>query len=149
MSMSNDKEELGAHDELVRTREALRENQERLRAALSAAGTGTFRWNTRTNTIDWDGNLGGLFGLEGQATLSFDSMLAAVHPDDRPAVLAGCERSAQDGTDFDMEFRVVWPDGTVHWIADKARAFPDENGRPLYMTGACADVTNRSPSIFR
>jgi PAS domain S-box-containing protein len=141
--MPDEEEQLRAHDELVRTREALRENQERLRAALSAAGTGTFRWNIRTNTIDWDGNLAGLFGLVGQATLSLDSFLAAVHPEDRPGVRAGCERSARDGSDFDMEFRVVWPDGSVHWIADKARAFPDESGRPLYMTGACADVTSR------
>ena len=41
------------------------------------------------------------------------------------------------------EFRVVWPDGSVHWVDDKARAFFDENGKPLYMTGACADITSR------
>jgi PAS domain S-box-containing protein len=135
---------LRAHEELLRTREALRENQERLRAALSAAGTGTFRWNMRTNAIDWDGNLGGLFGLEaGPTTQSLETFFAAVHPDDRPAVMAGCEQSARDGSDFDLEFRVTWPDGSVHWIADKAKAFLDESGIPLYMTGACADVTSR------
>jgi PAS domain S-box-containing protein len=135
---------LRAHEELLLTREALRENQERLRAALSAAGTGTFRWNIRTNAIDWDGNLGGLFGLEtGPTTQSLETFFAAVHPDDRPAVIAGCERSARDGSDFDMEFRVIWPDGSVHWIADKAKAFLDESGRPLYLTGACADVSSR------
>jgi PAS domain S-box-containing protein len=148
MAMPDEEEKLPrlrAHEELLLTREALRENQERLRAALRAAGTGTFRWNIRTNAIDWDGNLGGLFGLEaGPATQWLDAFLAAVHPDDRPGVLAGCEQSARDGSDFDMEFRVIWPDGSVHWIADKAKAFLDEHGRPLYMTGACADVTSRT-----
>ncbi len=42
-----------------------------------------------------------------------------------------------------MEFRVIWPDGGVHWIDDKAKAFFDDRGAPLYMTGACADITSR------
>ncbi|MDQ3211940.1 MAG: ATP-binding protein [Acidobacteriota bacterium] len=133
-----------AEEELLRTREALRQNQERLHAALTAAGTGTFRWNMQTNEVDWDGNLDRLFGLETpQPRQSLETFVAAVHPDDRPRVIAGCERSALDGSDFDMEFRVVWPDGSVHWLADRAKAFPDEHGRPLYMTGACADITAR------
>ena len=113
-----------AEEELLRTREALRESQERLTAALTAAGTGTFRWNMHTNTVEWDGNLDRLFGLESdRATQSLDAFIGAVHPDDRPAVVVGCERCAREGSDFDMEFRVVWPDGSVHWIDDKAKAF--------------------------
>jgi PAS domain S-box-containing protein len=42
-----------------------------------------------------------------------------------------------------MEFRVVWPDSSVHWIDSKAKAFVDDDGTPLYITGACADVTSR------
>ncbi len=52
-----------AEEELLRTKEALRESQERLTAALTAAGTGTFRWDLQTNAVEWDGNLGRLFGL--------------------------------------------------------------------------------------
>jgi PAS domain S-box-containing protein len=133
-----------AEEELIRTKEALRESQERLTAALTAAGTGTFRWNIPTNVVEWDGNLGRLFGLQPEGVAqSLDTFIAAVHPDDRPGVIARCERCARDGSDFDMEFRVVWPDGSVHWISDKAKAFFDGDGRPLYMTGACADVTSR------
>lgn len=133
-----------AEDELLRTREALRENQERLKAALSAAGTATFRWNVQTNTVEWDGNLDRIFGLEsGQPTQSLDAFIAAVHPDDRPGVIARFDQCARDGSNFDMEFRVVWPDGSIHWIDDQAKAFFDEEGKPLYMTGACADITTR------
>ena len=133
-----------AEEELLRTKDALRESQERLTAALTAAGTATFRWNVRTNLVEWDGNMGRLFGLEaGRTTQSLDAFIGAVHPDDRPAVVAQCERCARDGSEFDMEFRVVWPDGTIHWIDDKAKAFLDDDGRPLYMTGACADITTR------
>ena len=131
-----------ADEELLRTKEALRESQERLTAALTAAGTGTFRWDIPTNIVEWDGNLDRLFGLEpGGGAQSLDVFIGAVHPDDRPAVSAAWERCARDGSDFDMEFRVLWPDGSVHWIADKAKAFCDEAGTPVYMTGACADIT--------
>ena len=133
-----------AEEELLRTKEALRRSQERLTAALTAAGTGTFRWDIPTNTVEWDGNLDRLFGLEtARTTHSLGAFLAALHPDDRPGVLARYERSARDGSAFDLEFRVVWPDGSVHWIGDKAKAFLDQDGTPLYMTGACADISGR------
>jgi PAS domain S-box-containing protein len=133
-----------SEEELLRTKEALRESQERLTAALAAAGTGTFRWNMQTNTVEWDGNLNRLFGLDAaQKSQSLETFVAAIHPDDRPELIAAIERCTRDRSDFDMEFRVVWPDGTVHWIHDKARAFYDAAGNPLYMTGACAEVTSQ------
>ena len=57
-----------AEEELLRTREELRINQERLRAALGAAGAGTFRWNTYTNLVEWDGHLDRLLGLDATRT---------------------------------------------------------------------------------
>jgi PAS domain S-box-containing protein len=133
-----------AEDELLRTKEALRQNQERLQAALAAAGTGTFRWDIQTDVVEWDGNLDRLFGLEpGETRRSLEAFVSAIHPDDRGAVVARLQQCARDASEFDMEFRVVWPDGSVHWVDDKAQAFLDDRGRPLYVTGACADITSR------
>ena len=127
---------------LLRSQDALRESQERLTAALAAAGTGTLRWDLRTYMVEWDGNLGRIFGLEtGQTPQSLSAFIDAVHPDDKPGVVEQCKRCARDGVNFDMEFRVVWPDASVHWIDEKAKAFFDGEGRPLYMTGACAEIT--------
>ncbi len=124
--------------------DTLRERQERLRAALTASGTGTFRWNIRTNELSWDEPLDALFGLPpGQTVRSLEKFIATVHPDDRPGVVERCEMCAREGADFDMEFRVIWPDGAVHWLDDHGRVFFSEDGRPLYMTGACVDVTER------
>jgi PAS domain S-box-containing protein len=124
--------------------EALRESGERLVAALSASGTGTFRWDLRTNALDWDENLDRLFGLvPGQTARKLENFIAMVHPDDRPGVIAHCEACARDGADFDMDFRVIWPDGTVRWLADKGKTFRDGEGKPLYMTGACMDITEQ------
>jgi PAS domain S-box-containing protein len=130
--------------ERKKSEEAVRESEERLRAALSASGTGTFRWNIRTNELVCDEPLNALFGLPaGQTVRSLEKFIATVHPDDRPGVLERCERCAREGADFDMEFRVNWPDGTVHWLGDKGKVVFDDTGKPLYMTAACVDVTGR------
>ena len=133
-----------AETELLRTKEALRESQERLTAALSAAETGTFRWDISADRIESDPNLDRLFGLtEGTTARPVGAFVDAVHPDDRTRVQERLQRSARDGSDFDMEFRVVRADGSVRWLADRARAVFDDAGRPAYMTGACTDITSR------
>ncbi|MBV9669839.1 MAG: PAS domain S-box protein, partial [Acidobacteriales bacterium] len=120
----------------------LAEQSERLQAALSSSRTGTFRWDIRTNALDWDENLDRLFGLApGSTARSLDQFISMVHPDDRPGVISRCERCATEGADFEMEFRVIWPDGAQHWLYDRGKTFFDKDGRPAYMTGACTDIT--------
>ncbi|MBE9012300.1 PAS domain-containing protein, partial [Pseudanabaenaceae cyanobacterium LEGE 13415] len=122
----------------------LKDRQERLEAALFAAGTGTFRWDIRTNELDWDENLDRLFGLPpGQTARSLEAFIALVHPDDRQSVIDGCTRCANEGADFDLDFRVIYPDGSIHWLSDKGKPFFDASGKPVYMMGACVDITDR------
>jgi PAS domain S-box-containing protein len=122
--------------------EALRRSERRLAAALAASGTGTFVWSIQTGELEWDENLDRLFGLApGQTPRTIDEFLRMVHPDERADVRRRCEWCAREGTDFDMSFRVLWPDDSVHWITDRGKVFKDEQGRSLYMTGACVDVT--------
>jgi signal transduction histidine kinase len=67
-----------------------------------------------------------------------------VHPEDRPDLIEHCERCISEGSDLEIEFRVIWPDDSIHWIYDKGKMFLDDQGRPDYMTGACVDVTERT-----
>jgi PAS domain S-box-containing protein len=129
---------------------ALAEGEARMRAALEASGTGTFRWDIKTNALVWDDSLDRLFGLKpGQTAQSLGQFLAMVHPEDRAAVIRHCARCAEDGADFDMEFRVVRPDGSIRWLFDRGRTYLDEAGRPATMTGACVDVTDRKTAEAR
>jgi signal transduction histidine kinase len=70
-----------------------------------------------------------------------EDCLALVHPEDRPEAARRNEACAREGADFEMDFRVVWPDGRVHWLSGKGKTFVDANGHPLYMTGAYVDIT--------
>jgi PAS domain S-box-containing protein len=120
----------------------LRETRQRLHAALGASGTATFRWNLRTGEVEWDTELGQLFGLaEGDTPHSAAGFLLPLHPDDRLRLTRAVDRCAAEGGGLEEEFRVVWPDGTVHWLLDKGYTTPGDDGLPLYLAGACHDVT--------
>src|SRR5262249_7974217 len=66
-----------------------------------------------------------------------------IHPDDRSDVLKLVEASNEIQSPVQGEWRVVWPDRSVHWVAAKWQVFRDESGKPLRMTGVNMDVTER------
>ncbi|NEX64815.1 hybrid sensor histidine kinase/response regulator [Noviherbaspirillum galbum] len=114
-----------------------------MEVALEASRTGTFHWDIRDNRLTWDTALDRLFGLRpGEVVRSLDQFIALVHPDDRDEVIRCCGRCRDAGDDFEMEFRVVYPDGSVHWLYDRGRTFLDPTGRAKTMTGACVDITD-------
>jgi signal transduction histidine kinase/ActR/RegA family two-component response regulator len=132
----------GVRDRVLEAREALRESQERLTAALAAAATGTFRWVFASGTAEWDEMIGPLFGVPAaQGTHRFGELIHVLHPEDRPVVRSRMQQCRLDGSPFDMEFRVIHPGGAVRWLAMRATVVCAADGTPLYMTGACRDVT--------
>ena len=127
---------------------SLKQNATALHAALSASRTGTFHWNILTNALTWDDELDRLFGLmPGSKVRSLDQFISLVHPDDQAGVIAACERCRADGADFDLEYRVILPDGSgIRWLYDRGLTFRDAEGRPAWLTGACVDITARVAS---
>ncbi|HSK03861.1 MAG TPA: ATP-binding protein [Kofleriaceae bacterium] len=116
--------------------------QERLRAALAASSIGTYFWNLRTNAVEHDAGVRRMFGFAPGEGGPVEDYTARVHPDDRGTWLAALARCANEGADFQLEYRVVWPDGTVRWIADKGRMIRDPDGAPLHLAGAIVDITD-------
>jgi two-component system CheB/CheR fusion protein len=120
------------------------ESEERLRVALAAARMGTWRWDIPADGWTLDESLRELFGLEPGAKVGTkEDFLGLIHPEDRQTVRQAVDLVAQDGGDFDVEFRVDRADGPGRWLKDQGKVFPDERGRPAYMTGACVDITER------
>ncbi|RCJ41375.1 histidine kinase [Nostoc punctiforme NIES-2108] len=125
----------------------LRESQEWLRLALSASRMGTWNWNIQTGKISWSDNLEALFGLEqGEFDGSFEMFAARVHPDDRDRLLTAVDRAVATGEDYDIEFRVVYPNGTIRWALSQGKVFYDQHGQPIQMAGIDLDITERKRS---
>ncbi len=124
--------------------DALRESESRLRVALEAAEMGTWLWRIPTDEQILDDSLRRLMGLRlDENVMTLDTFLKAVHPDDTDHVRTEFERCLKHGGGFNVEFRVRWPDGRLHWLRDQGKIFYDDHGNPLFMTGACVDITAR------
>jgi PAS domain S-box-containing protein len=124
--------------------DALRESEERLRLALSAADTGTWRWNPVTNQDTRDASLNRILGLSAaESTQPVEDFLQCVHPDDRDMVDKEIQCAIRDRQPYLAEFRIVRPDGAIRWLRDQGKVLCDEDGRVLYMTGAVVDITER------
>ncbi len=113
-----------------------------LALALEAGGLGTWRWNMATGETVWDERLEGLFGLTpGTFDGTFETYAALLHPDDREGVLAEVRRAVDAKASYAVEHRVVWPDGTVHWMLGGGLVTVDSAGEPTGTIGCVADVT--------
>jgi PAS domain S-box-containing protein len=136
-----------AQNELVERRRVeaeLRKSEERLRLALEASCMGTWNWNIQTGQISWSDNLEALFGLEpGEFDGSFEMFAAQLYPGDRDRVLAAIDHAVATGADYDIEFRIVYPNGTIRWTLAQGKVFYDPTGEPLRMAGIDIDITER------
>jgi PAS domain S-box-containing protein len=125
----------------IAAQEAQRNAEERLRTALSASLIGTFRFDVRRNALDWADGLERLFGNVQNTTL--EEFFAMIHPDDRARVMESYVSSAGEGADFEEDFRVIWPDGSIHWLHDRGQTVAGADGEPHYIIGAITDITTQ------
>jgi PAS domain S-box-containing protein len=130
--------------EAQQANEALRESERRLSLALDAARMGTWEWDVPANRLVWSPQLERIHGMApGTFDNKFETFLNVIHPDDRESVQAAIASARDSGTEFTTEFRVVYPDGSIHWIAGEGSVVRDANGKPLRMAGVGLDITAR------
>jgi PAS domain S-box-containing protein len=123
---------------------ALRQSEERLSLALDASSMGIWDWDLLTNCITWSESHEQLFGLEPGSFDGTDAAFkACLHPQDREAFKEAVNHAIQQRTSFHHEYRIIWPDGSLHWIEAKGRAFYNEAGQPVRMTGTVIDICDR------
>ncbi len=133
------------HDLTERQRESelLRLRERELRMTQKVARIGTFDWNIKTNRIQWSAEMDALYGFApGEFDGTTEACFNRVHPDDLPALHEKLIHSTRTG-EFETEWRVIWPDGSIHWIAARAAVSFDEDHKPLKMFGANFDITDR------
>ncbi len=130
--------------ELRRAEQDGRDLVDHFRLAVEAGGLGTWRWDMTTGDTVWDERLESLFGLtSGGFDGSFDTYVSMLHPDDREGVLRNVAEAVESKSIYRVEHRVVWPDGSIHWIAGAGGVTVDENGDVTGTVGCTMDVTDR------
>ena len=128
----------------LQNQEQLRNSEERLRLAQQAARMGTFEWNIKTGDNTWNSELEALYGLPaGSFAKTQDAFLRLLHPEDRTNVQDLVTQAMRTGNPTKGEWRVIWPDGSLHWIAGQWQVFIDESGNPSKMVGVHVDIDDR------
>lgn len=124
--------------------EQLQLSEERLRLALEAAYLGTWDWNVLTGEIVWSENHERLFGvLPGSFGGTYEAFLACLHPDDKDRVAHAITSALETKTDFSCEFRVVWSNGSIHWISSRGKFYYNKIRQARRMIGVVLDITER------
>jgi PAS domain S-box-containing protein len=128
----------------VRAEVALRASEERLRLALEASTDGIWDWDIGSGRILWSDRVFEIYGRSrGQGAPTFESLPATVHPDDldrwRAALTTHLERDAP----FDIEHRIVRPDGQSVWVRAVGKVVRDDAGRAVRMVGSVSDISER------
>jgi PAS domain S-box-containing protein len=137
--------------ENVRMREAeLRESEERLALAASATQIGMFDWNLTKGRILWTQTHEAIFGYAPTTTNNTNTTehdyrrwADRVHPKDLPLVEEESRRCMQDRKPLEVQYRIIWPNGSLHWVETKGVFLYDSDGNANRMLGVVTDLTER------
>ncbi|MBD1861881.1 MULTISPECIES: PAS domain S-box protein [Trichocoleus] len=133
-----------AEAERQQSEAALQRSEEQLRLALDASQAGIWDWNLPTGTVSWSSKTEQLLGLiPGTFSKTYETFLEAVHPGDRDQVVQAVAKALETKKDYAQEFRVTWPDGSIHWIAGAGKLLLNDQGEVVRMLGTNMDVTER------
>lgn len=136
--------------EIRRVEEELRRSEEALELANEAAGLGTWDHDLVSGELHWDARAKALFGLPPNAPVTYQDWTDAIHPEDRVVAHEVLDRSVRDRQPFSTQYRVIWPDGSIHWLAVIGRgSYGGGRDRPLRMRGILLDITERKQTEER
>jgi PAS domain S-box-containing protein len=125
---------------LRRTESALLKAETYLTEAQRLSQTGSFAWNVSTRQNSWSDQIYRIFGFDRATIPTFELILQRTHPDDRARVRATFERAVSDREDYELQYRLLMPDGSVKYVHAMAHAAKDESGGTEFV-GAIIDVT--------
>jgi PAS domain S-box-containing protein len=123
--------------------EALRRSNQRLHLAMDAARFGAWEFDIQSGERDWSEPAKRVMGIPAGIEPSYEALIAAAHPDDRERVAAAYRRSYDpaSGGLYQVEYRVIDPDGGERWVSARGRALFDSTGKPVRMIGVTLDIT--------
>uniref|UniRef100_UPI000F016D72 PAS domain-containing protein n=1 Tax=Pseudomonas viridiflava TaxID=33069 RepID=UPI000F016D72 len=123
--------------------EDLLESEKRLQNALKAGRLGSWELESERLQLTCSAITRGHYGREEHQAFTYEDWLGVVYPEDQPRMQSALQRSLDTGVDFIIEYRNVWPDGSLNCIDVRARAIRDKNGRVSSLVGVTSDITER------
>ncbi|MBU7585199.1 MAG: PAS domain S-box protein [Nostoc sp. TH1S01] len=133
--------------ERQRAEAALKASEQKLKLTLNFTGIGYWEWNPTTNQILASQNaIHGVGAESSDVLLTLEQWLTQVHPEDQQWVEQELQQAIATQTDYAVEYRVIWPDHSLHWVSVKGRGIYDTTGQLLRMLGVLMDVTERKLS---
>lgn len=123
---------------------ALLERQEELQLALDGAQMGIWNWDLVSNTLHWSREVKVIFGLDPETFQeTYRTYLECMHPEDKERVAALIKDALRESDTYHVEHRIMWPDGSVHWIEGKGKVYRNTEGTAVRMTGTVVEITDR------
>src|SRR5688572_16817672 len=117
---------------------------DRLRQAMESGKFVGRDWDLKTNRDTWFGDLATIFGIPSNIYFGhIEDFRRSVHPDDRGLVWKAVEDALESRAPYASEFRILWPNGTVRWVAAKGQGYYSPDGDPERMMGMAVDITER------
>jgi PAS domain S-box-containing protein len=133
-----------AEKQIYESEAALRSTQQRLQFAQQAANLGSWEWNLKTNELWWSDGIAPLHGCAvGSVQPTFENWVNFVVPEDQQKIEAAVQDALAGRKEYNVEYRCLWPDGSLHWIVARGQASFDDQGNPEKMVGVGIDVTER------
>jgi len=131
--------------ERKRSEEELRKSEERYALAEEAAKVGSWDWDIQKGLLYWSDRIEPMFGFEpGEFGRTYEAFLECIHPEDRQHVMDAVDESLKNGSDYNIEHRIIWPDQSIHWVSEKGNVyFGEPSGKPVRMIGLVQDITDR------
>ena len=122
----------------------LRESESRLNHAQQIANVGNWQWDIETGVLFWSEQVFRQIGEQpGSFTPTHDAFCQRVHPEDRAVFESTIERALAGTAPYDLEFRILWPDGTDRVLHTRGEVVRGADGRPRRMVGVSLDITER------
>lgn len=122
---------------------ALRLTEERHRMAVEVAEIGTWTLNLATREITWSDEFDRLFGFSPSENPTREDVVSRIPPEERERIGQAVQAAVEGRSAYDVEYRIIWPDGTTRWLESRARLHRDAGGAPSDLQGVVLDVTER------
>ena len=117
---------------------------EQMRVALEAAETGLWFYYPETDVLYYSAQMKRLFDQPADATVfQYQTFVDRLHPDDRAEVDRENREAMADLREYGMEYRILWKDGSLHWISAKGKAFFDEDQKCVVYIGTAHEISER------